>query len=284
METYIELVIINNFVLTAIIGAASYRFLCIKNSNIRLFLASAVGTVLALVFPLIKLHAVIITLLKIAMGLLLSVILFAKKCRFFKGFFSFMVITFMFGGLQFCIGMMIFGNVADALSKPATNIPIGIIVGGSALLYIFIKKLFITYRRLSDESHNIIDFSVELAGKKINAKGFLDTGNRLYDNQTGLPVVVLNIKTLLPYLSDGELTLMLSGNSEKLFKNAHYISFSSLNNTGDRILVVQPDRFQVYFDKSKNILYDVMIGLSFSKLSGGTTEYDALLPPCIINS
>lgn len=280
MSAYIEFVIIDNFVITILIGAAAYRFLRVKICKMRLVLCGIIGTVMAVIYPFITLNNYILLAIKIVLGLVLSVVLFAKKYNFLKGFSVFMIITFMFGGLLIACGMMLYGNINDALTKPLGKIPLGVILGGAIILYVLIKKIFLRYHRLGDENSLIMDIKIEMCGKTITAKGFLDTGNKLYDVKTGLPVVIISAKTLLPYLEDSQIALLLGGRARELFynKDAHYLSYSALGNLNGKILVTIPDKFTFYYNNKVNIINDVMVGLSFSKIN-----YQAILHPSILS-
>ena len=116
-------------------------------------------------------------------------------------------------------------------------------------------------------------------GRSIEGQGFIDTGNRLYDNLTGLPVVVIGIKTLMPYLNDEEISLLFTGHVENVFKNARKMSCKSVGGDSS-IWLIEPEQFEVYSKDGENILYEVIIGLSFSSLSG-EENYNAILPPAI---
>lgn len=281
MVAYIEFVIFDNFFITLIIGCATYRFLRLRASWRRLIFAAVLGTVAAVVFPIIAFNMVTSVIFKLALGVVLSAILFVKRYNLILGAAAFLVITFMFGGLLFFIGLMVHGDIESALTKPISGVPLFVFIAAPAILYLLTKKLFLKHHRTGDLVNNIMNVKIEIEGKSIEVKGFLDTGNRLYDTKTGLPVIILSFKALLPHLKDEELALFIGGKSEKLFPHAHYIYFSALGNEGDKILVLKPQKFTFYYNNKANILYDVMVGLSFSKITD-SLDYSAILHPCLL--
>ena len=70
--------------------------------------------------------------------------------------------------------------------------------------------------------------------------------------------------------------LLFSGRADRVFKGARRLSCKSVSGVTD-MWIVPSEKFEVYFDEGKNIVYDVMVGLSFSQLAGGE-NYNAILP------
>ena len=110
----------------------------------------------------------------------------------------------------------------------------------------------------------------------------MDTGNRLYDERAGLPVVVIGIKSLLGVLDNEQVVALSAGRIEAVQRGARYFEVSTAAKKG-KILLLKPDFFKLYSDKGEHILYDVTVGVSFAPL-GESTEYDAILHPAIIQN
>lgn len=275
---YIESVAIQNFVLDYLIGASAYRFLCLRRSWWRLLLAAMVGCAASLFYPLLSLPVWASVLIKLGMGFVLSAVLFAGKCRYIKGITAFYVFTFVYGGCVLFIGCLRYGSFMRAMENPL-SVRSWAVVAAAGVLYSVLRRLCISHRRAKAAAPLIYRYRMLLAGREISGNGFLDTGNRLYDSGAGLPVIVLGVKTLLPYLTEEETANLLTGHAEKVFAGARRMRCGSVGGGADLILV-QPERFEVYLPSDKNILYDVTVGLSFAALSDGES-YDMILHPAL---
>ncbi len=275
MSVYIEPLIVQNLLLTYCVGATAYRFTKVKREWWRLLLAAMLGSAASLFYPLVSLPAVLSAVLKIALGFVLSAVLFAGKGGYIKGTAAFFIATFVFGGCVFFAGCLRYKSASDAFKKPL-SVGFCTAVISAIILYNVFRALCTVYHRKTDLAATLCRYSLTFCGKEIDGNGFIDTGNRLYDALSGLPVVVLGIKALLPFLTDEEFAILLSGRADKVFEGARRLSCKSVSGTAD-MWIVPSEKFEVYFGEDKNIVYDVMVGLSFSQLSGGES-YNAILP------
>ncbi len=281
MTVYVECVIIDNFSVTMLAALLSYRFLSVTVSKIRCVIASAVGTAVAVLYPLINVHAVLLALIKIALGAVLSLILFWKKCNVLKGAGAFVLITFFFGGVLFAVGLMVYADANKALTLPLSDFPIGVVILGAIGTYFVCKRVVMRVKRMRDSRSFVTDTEITVFSKTFRSKGFLDTGNRLYDEKTGLPVVVLNLNAALQLLDSDKLSAILNKRGEEISNGAHYIEYSTVGGKSNKILVLKPQELRLYFGQTEHRIKDVMIGISFSKF-GDSTDYDIILHPAIV--
>lgn len=282
MTVYIEYVIIDNLIITALICMLSYRILKVSVGKLRILSVSILGTAASVFYPFLKLHFLILLLIKIALSLVLSFILFYKKYNFFKGLITFLLVTFMYGGIIFAIGYVMFGDIVKALTYPICEFPISLLILTALIIFLIFRKIILKFNKLKDINGLLYEIEVTLFGKQNKMMGFLDTGNRLYDGKSGVPIVIVNIKKLLDIFTEDQMKLIMLGNGEKLGQNAHYIRYNTLGKKENKILIIKPDKFVLYFKDNVNTLYDVMLGLSFNKFQD-VTKYDAILHPAIIN-
>ena len=281
MTVYVECVIIDNFFVTMLAALLSYRFLSVSVSKTRCIAASAVGTVVAVFYPLMNVHAVLLVLIKIVLGAALSFILFYKKCSVIKGAGAFVMITFFFGGVMFAAGLMIYADVNKALTLPLSDVPIGLFILAAIAAYAVFRRVVMRYKRIRDSCSFVADTEITVFSKTLKSKGFLDTGNGLYDEKTGLPIVVLNAKAALQLLDHDKLSAILNKRGEEISVDAHYIEYATVGKKDNRILVLKPDEIRLYFGQTEHRIKDVMIGLSFFKFGDGE-NYDVILHPAIV--
>ena len=278
MSVYIEPIAVQNLLLTYAIAATTYRILRLRKSWWRLLLAAMTGSAASVFYPLFRWPMYISVLLIAAVGALLSCILFAGKYTYWRGAAVFFSVTFAFGGCVYAVGWIRFGRAPNA--SQATFPAVFSVTCLSALAFYYAwKGLSVAVLRHRDTAPRVYRYRLYLAGRELDGNGFMDTGNRLYDPRSGLPVILLTVKTILPLLSEAETTALLTGHADRVFAGAHRLRCGGLGGRAD-IWVIEPEKFAVCFETDKNILCDVAIGLSFTDL-GGKEGYDAILHPAL---
>lgn len=280
MSVYIELVILDNFVLTYMLGALTHFVMKSKQPKIRLIIGSAIGTIVAVFYPFISKTFWLVST-KIALFLALSAIFFAKNGRIFISGLVFLGLTLLFGGAVFGVSLMCYGSIPLAVQMQ-TPVPVSAIILSAILVYFSVKKVANTVRKIRDASDNIYRYSLKILGKTLTGKGFLDTGNRLYDERSGLPIIVLTAKKFISILTDEQAYLLVSGQGEKIQKGARYISIETVGGGNRKILLLNADEFILYLPDQENIMCMVRVGVSFSPLCD-CVKYDLLLHPSLKN-
>lgn len=280
MSAYIEYVILDNFVVTYAIASLTYRIMLKRVCLLRAAIASFIGTAVAVFYPFIKGDALVL-IIKIVLWGILSLILFLKKEKFFMCALTFLSLTFLFGGVMFGIGFIVSGDASEALRLNMLDFPVSAIILGVFLCWWIVKKISVKFHRIRDLGGVIYDFSLSILGNTMKFRGLMDTGNRLYDKVSGLPVIVLSAKSLMGNISDEQFRIMFSGRGDTLQPQAHYMEISTVAGGKNKILLLKPDAFVLYSARGGNILYDVMVGVSFSPIKDAI-GYDAILHPALI--
>ena len=95
------------------------------------------------------------------------------------------------------------------------------------------------------------DVEIDAEHTKTYWKGFLDSGNMLFDPLTDSPVTLVNFKVFSSIFKDIDLQDVIF-RTEKLkkIKFAHYINFNTLGND-NKILVFQVDKIVINGKKKK---------------------------------
>jgi stage II sporulation protein GA (sporulation sigma-E factor processing peptidase) len=282
MSVYIESVILDNFFVTLLISLLSYRALSIRRSRRRHFFAALTGTAVAVAYPLLDLHAAFLVLIKLALAAVLVLILFYKKAKMFPAACVFLGLTFAFGGALFAIGYAFYGDVHAALTLPVTFLPTGLIIAAALVLYLIYKKIVRKLKRVRDAKTYLVRAEIDALGKTVSGVAFLDTGNRLYDPKTDLPVVVLGAEPSLQILGDSGLCAMLRGQIGEISPSARYMEIGGVAGSG-RLLLLKPDALRFYIGQVKHTIVDVELGLSLKKLSDAA-GYDMLLHPALFDA
>ena len=259
MTVYIEYVIINNVIIDYLMLKATFLLTGNPIKKRRLFLCAFLGGIIALVYPALEINQTILTLVKIASGLL--IVLLASEYKSAKSFYISAVIfffyTFITGGV--IIGVFnIFGvEYQTEFIVASIVVPVYLVLGALAQ----VKDYFFKRKNIASLTYNV---ELTLKGQKLNAKGFLDTGNSLLDN--GEPVI----------LCDKHFAKKLIG------KNLVKMKFKKINvstATGNRQnLAFKLDRLVLYMADKEHIFDNVTICISQLTLDG----YDIILHPDLI--
>jgi len=281
MTVYIEYVIIDNLVITALIITLSGYTAGLRVRRIRVLAASVFGTVVALLLPFVG-NAVVLLVIRASLAVMLVCICTVPNRirRIVRFGIIFLGMTFVFGGTLFAIGFVLTGDVYTALTVPLVDIPLGVILGAGLVVFAVTKRLVLRLKRSGDKRGFLADVEMELLGKTLRVEGLIDSGNGLYDAKSGLPIVVLSLKSVLQSLSGDLLVKFLSGRGESITRGARYIDVETITGK-DKLLILPCGKFLLYpkarVHRMYNKSYDVMVGLRATKM--GT---DIVLHPCML--
>lgn len=263
MQVYIEYAILDNLIINTIILCLTSFCLRLKICFWRLFLAVIIGTTITILMPLYIVKFEIIV--KIATGLIMCLI-----CCTAKGLRSnityiivFLTTTFVIGGFCFFI-IYLLGGDSENLPVPLSIITLLIAV----YVYFLAKAIKVFYCKKRVHSF-IYSVKIKYKNKCVKVNAFLDTGNRLIDNQK--PIVIINQKTF-EKLCNIKLSYILLYKDLSRINNAHYIKYNTISGQ-DKLLVFSVDEFIVE-NKSTIGSENILIGVSIKPFG---KEYDAIL-------
>lgn len=254
MEVYIEEVLLNNFIITTLLLFFSGKLTSIKTGK-RIILGGILGAITTILFPLINLSTILLTILKMFLGILIVLVSFSKLRlkTFLFVFITFLGLTALFGGVVIAINYCF----------PSTYLPLGlitlIIIFISYLLMLWIKNLY------KKKAYNNFVFKIEISvGENCyETSAYLDTGNTLVDPETQKPVIVIGPKCLKKLYSNVELTDILLGKISVL-NDARYIKIGTAI-TGGKMLIFRLDKVKI-LDNGTEIA-DIYAGLSYSNFN-----------------
>ena len=255
MTVYIEYVFASNFVFDFVLLLCVKKIAKLNVTKLRLFFATFFGTSVAIVLPLLNLGKFAIVA-KLCLSVAIVFVLGGAKTKkqFFASLLLFWGLTFGMGGTL--VGIYFLTKQNFALQQDLSVVsdsPLPLLVGG-LLVFGFVAKHLVAY--INAKKTNVaFEYEAEITvlDKKFVAKGFLDSGNQLCDEKTGLPVVITTSKQSHLFFSN----LLAQGVSLKksLLKDPRYILVSTL--TGNKkMLVFGVDKFVANGKE-----YSVLIGL-----------------------
>ncbi len=280
MDVYVEFVILDNFVIDFLILLAVCKTLRISPNWLRLTFASLLGVLVAVVYPLLPLGKGGI-LLKLLFGFFIVLLSGSfRKGKCVQSYLFFLLYTFLMGGA--CIGIL---YLLDAKFTNASalfyisEIPVGLLLLLCVILFLLIKKLTASYRKMHDVFPLLRKLKIELFGRSIELEGFLDSGNRLYDEKSGFPILILPLSSLFLLLDNEQISELLF-HGTVLGKRPREKSFSTVAGSG-KMFLFTPEKVEIYQKNCLNKIEGVMLGVMQTEFQDAV-PYDAILHPAML--
>ncbi len=259
MTVYIEYVIIDNVIIDYLLLKATFVFTGFSSRRCRLFLCAFLGSIIALVFPLVEINDIILSSLKIMSGLL--ILLLANSYKSFNAFFRCAIVFFL---LTFVSGGAVTGlyNLLG-ISLGTESVVASVILPVYLVLKLLSKTIIYLCKRV-----NVVKFcyDVELThnGKSIKAKGFLDTGNNLYDKENA--VILCSSDFAKEFLGDS----IVKTKFNKIRLNT--VAGEKTN------LCFKLDKFVLYINQKEHIFNYITTCIA----DFDSTEYQIILHPALL--
>lgn len=271
MQVYIEYVIIDNLIIDYLLLKVSLKCSRVRTSFLRLSLSSVIGTAVAVIMPLFDMKFIFTVIIKILLGALMVVTSgkFDGYIQAVKTYLFFLLFTALGGGV--IIALFNFADI-DYERYFSLNynsfMPIGISIFIVFILTKITSKLVTDLLKSRDIAPFVRRCEIICNNKKYKINGYIDSGNRLFDGASGLPIIVLSKR------AGDELSKL------NILKNyVKSLSISTVTGKSDiKIFVI--DKLVIYNGVTKNIYSNVLIGkgnVNFEKEGG----YDLLLSPSL---
>lgn len=159
---------------------------------------------------------------------------------------------------------MLFG-VGDFVRHTLPDANIWLIAGVMLMFSVVMVKI-INLFYAKKHIHNFI-YNVTITAKKtVKIDAFLDSGNGLVDKETGLPIVIINLKAFAK-LFEVDAKSIVNGNFLS-FADGRYVKCGTIAGV-HKIFVFKPDSMTV---EGKEV--EALVGLGLNNFGG---EYDCLL-------
>ena len=195
MVVFIEYVVVDNLIIDYLMLKATFILTGAPLKKRRLFLCSILGAVVSLVYPLLSHLTILQTIVKILSGLL--IVLLANQYKSLKSYYVNTVIFFCF---TFITGGAILGVFSLFNIEPSGEISVALMV---IPVYLILRGLTqVVHYFFSRSTMASFTYKVKVKARdKITVwRGFLDTGNNLYDGDR--PVVVCDKRVFMAILGD----------------------------------------------------------------------------------
>lgn len=282
MSVYIEYVILDNFIIDYIILYAAAKTLKLNSKWYRLTLGSAVGTVLAVLLPLLRLGSALTLLIKLSTGLIMvAAVCPLRLKKFIISYILFVTYTFVLGG---CIIGVLFMLNADIYSAASLNydyeVPAGLMAGICFIYIMLLIKLCRYIERRKNVYPYIRKIKLFYSGGEFLSSGFIDSGNRLYDSE-GSPIMIINQNLAQKMINQETLNNLFLGtySGDEFTKK----EFRTTQNRNSCMYLFKVVKLLIYSDKSVNTIENVSVGIVLTGFKG-IEGCDALLHSDFINN
>lgn len=282
MNVYIEDAVFDTTAINFVILALTLFSLRQKISFLKCLFSAFVGCVFSIFVTFFQLNFYVSLIVKLLCGLIMCCLVinnFNFK-HLFLHFIVFLSFTFLIGGFCFFIIYLLGGEIYS-LESMSYNLPISlgiisILIGVYVWFLINIIKVFYKKQKLASFYYNLI---IKINQKEINLKAYLDSGNLLQDEKTGLPVLIISFNTLLKIFKNK--INIIDFLNEKLHHKikGRYISAGSVCGS-KKIFVFNADKIS-FKDNGQTKDLHMLIGVSSNKLSNDNS-FEALLSPLAI--
>ncbi len=260
MQVYIEYAFLDNFIIDFLLLKISLKCAKVRTGYLRLILASIIGTVLTLTLSLFTIKNPFLIGVKFLLGLLIVFLggSYIKVKDYLLGAFYFFIFTFLSGGAIIAVfNLARIDYEAYFILNYDSVIPIGVTF---LLVYLSTQGFTLLIENIIKNKENENYFrkcEIVVKGKKLKAIGFIDTGNKLYDNFTGLPVIIAS-KNFIKRLA-------FNGSLPSKYKN---LKIETINGTST-IKIFYIDKLMIYKGTQMNIYNNVLLGEGYLNLDVG---------------
>ena len=296
MTIYLDVVIVENLIMDAIIIYATAIVLKVKIRHLRIIISSLIGAIYSVLSYISDLEIYNNLFLKIFLSIVMVYIAFSPQNikTLMKQILIFYLTSFLFGGVAFALIYVI--KPQEILMKnglflgmyPLKTVFLGAIVATAILITAFkVVKSNITKKDM------MCNVSIELNNKTVNIKTMIDTVNMLKEPISGLPVIVVEntaLYELIPKEILDNLDDILGGDFQKIpddIKSTYiaklkWIPYSSLGKQNGMLVGIKADKAIVEKDDQVIEHDNVIVGI-YNKSLTKRGEYRGLIGVELLN-
>ena len=290
MTIYIDIIIVENLIMNYIILYATGLISKSEISYLKIFLASLIGAVYAIMEYISKLSIYSNIFVKIILSVIIVFIAFYPRNlkKLGKQIILFYLTTFTFGGVAtYLIYVLKPQNIIIKNGMYVGTYILKVIFIGAILGTIILITAFKFAKSKITKKDMLCKVRIKLNGKEILLNTMVDTGNMLKEPLTGNPVVVVektSLYDLMPKEILNNTESILGGDFEKIPENIknEYISrlkiipFSSLGKQNGMLMGIKPEELEVINEQTEEKKDNAIIGI-YNKSLTKRGEYNALI-------
>jgi sigma-E processing peptidase SpoIIGA len=271
-----------------IILFATAYIMKIKISHIRIIASSSIGAVYSIMLYMQILPIYSSIFMKIILSVAMVYISYAPKTVkiAIKQLIIFYLISFAFGGCAFAL--LYFVKPQDIFIKNGVYIgtyPLKIALLGGIVGFIITYIAFKIIKNKATKEEMIYKLKIKINDKTVEVNALLDTGNKLKDPITLVPVIVIEKQKLYNFLPEEileNIDKIIGGDSDKLIEeNIKYMSkfrvipYNSIGKQNGLMLGFKADEVKIIIDEEERTIKNTIIGIFNQSFNSQT--YSALI-------
>lgn len=288
MTVYIDIILLENLCMNYIILFATAYIMKIKISHIRIIASSSIGAVYSIMLYMQILPIYSSIFMKIILSVAMVYISYAPKTVkiAIKQLIIFYLISFAFGGCAFAL--LYFVKPQDIFIKNGVYIgtyPLKIALLGGIVGFIITYIAFKIIKNKATKEEMIYKLKIKINDKTVEVNALLDTGNKLKDPITLVPVIVIEKQKLYNFLPEEileNIDKIIGGDSDKLIEeNIKYMSkfrvipYNSIGKQNGLMLGFKADEVKIIIDEEERTIKNTIIGIFNQSFNNQT--YSALI-------
>lgn len=295
MENYVyaDVILLENLIMNYLILWSTARLTRYSYSKVKLVIASALGSVYAVLSYFPEYSYLFSFFIKILFSILIVIVAYTPAYfhLLLKLTGIFYIVSFIFGGAAF--GLFYFINGLNLTSNGISFIkdfPIKILVVAVVAAYFTIRYSWDYVQHRIKRERLIVRVEMSFDKKQLSMDALVDTGNSLKDPITDAPVMITDysmIRELMP--EDIQKVFEQSGENElnaiaeimsisKWATRFRIIPFKSLGRENGMLIGFRPDVVTI-FDNDKRIQLNNIVIAIYRKNLSKDGEYSALIHP-----
>lgn len=276
MTIYLDIVLLENFILNYIIILSTSIISKEEINFVRIVLSSFIGGIFAIVSYIIELPMFGSFVMKIIISVIMMIVAFQKyKYKsLIKILIFFYLVSFTFGGIAFML--LFFINPQNIVMNKNGFVgiyPLKVTVFAGGIGFIIISIVTQIIKTRINRNNIICELEIFYNGKCQKIKTMLDTGNLLKEPISNADVIIVEKESLKEILNSeilDNISSILKGRWIEA-ENIHsyklkIIPFSSLGNDNGLLIGFKPDYIKIYSEE-EIIRNDVLIGIYNGKLT-----------------
>ena len=271
MTIYIEIFLLQNFLINFCLLRLVYLTIKPKSSIFRLILASLIGSIFSVISAIFIRENNVINILKIICSVsMIYVAFYSKKLNIKQLFFEFILLfiyTYSFGGAVIAFSGSCYQTSFGVITSSKINLSMVCIIV-IILTYIFELVANVIKNKIKISKY-IYKTELTLNNKTISINAYLDTGNLL--THDGQPVVIVDLDTYLNLSNTNLIDFYL--NKLETANIGTVLCKSNLK-------VIKIDKITIKTGQKKVEILSPYIAISTNKFASG--NYSALLSPMLL--
>ncbi len=280
---YIEYVFIDNFIMNVLIIQLSSHVCGLKHRAWRAAVSACIGAVYAVCLFLPQMEWLYALPLKAFLSLVMVITVwgYGGLRKFLLRTAAFAGTTFLFGGAALGMAYGFNGSISNGIVY-FKGFSFRLLAAACMLATILARLIRESLRNTKFREGLLYPLKITFQNRAVIVDAYLDTGNMLYDTCSGMPVIIIQYRSISHILPDGLSICLFTKRYDITAEAAHKYSihllpFKSIGKA-DSIYSIRPDSVEIFKNNAWKRV-DAILGVSKTELSDG---FEALLHPLLL--